>query len=168
MIDITKVKKTRGGLAVTDLTVCAVSILGKADGIQRRWHIDGSYGSFGIGQSVFDLIEEPDQDFKSDVEMYRYLVDGGKIISNTGCIVFFNEAGNFNNQGWNFEYYENWKKYIEPAPWYEAALPGKVLCWYWDIENKKHIGFIIEYENSNYPFISSTGTHWKNAIPVKL
>lgn len=114
--------------------------------------------------------------FKSQAEIYKHLLDGGKLksIRFNSCIVFLNKEGVLVNQNntiveTNFKHPESWETYIDPR-WYENIPENGVLCWVSDESETSQLQvdrIVTVNKISSIEFVDNFGEPWKYATPVK-
>lgn len=113
--------------------------------------------------------------FKSQAEIYKHLLDGGKVksLGFSGLIVFLNEKGfvvDQKNNKLTLHFQENnlWEPYIEPK-WYENIPKNGVLCWVSDESETSQFQAerIVRVNKISIEFVDNFGEPWKYATPVK-
>lgn len=59
-----------------------------------------------------------------------------------------------------------WELYQEPIDW-DYIIKNKCLCWFWDFENKKYIGFLKSVDEANPKFFKESAVYYKYCRPVR-
>ena len=68
---------------------------------------------------------------------------------------------------------EDWEIYQEPTPDWDYIIKNKCLCWFWDLEDYKDLGILIEVNENNklcrYDCRKSNGDFYRyaNCRPVR-
>lgn len=59
-----------------------------------------------------------------------------------------------------------WELYQEPIDW-GYIIENKCLCWFWDFENKKYIGFLKSVDEADPKFFKESAVYYKYCRPVR-
>lgn len=59
-----------------------------------------------------------------------------------------------------------WELYQEPIDW-DYVIKNKCLCWFWDFENKKYIGFLKNVDKADPKFFKESAVYYHNCRPVR-
>lgn len=91
-----------------------------------------------------------------DKDFYIYMRDGFIYTKRGGLFKF--EYEEFNTKDWKF--------YQEPIDW-DYIIKNKCLCWFWDFENKKYIGFLKSVGEADPKFFKESAVYYKYCRPVR-
>lgn len=111
-------------------------------------------------------LEELLPEFRKGVKIRRRIWDDKELF------VKINEAGEpVLNNGNKFEFCRNincsdWELYQEPIDW-GYIIENKCLCWFWDFENKKYIGFLKSVDEADPKFFKESAVYYKYCRPVR-
>lgn len=59
-----------------------------------------------------------------------------------------------------------WELYQEPIDW-GYVIENKCLCWFWDFEEKKYIGFLKGVDKEDPKFFKESAVYYHNCRPVR-
>jgi len=113
-------------------------------------------------------------DFKSQKEIYQWLIDDEKVIGNiSGNMVWLDKTGTLVNSSphpilHTFEDPSNWAKVIKPLPWYTNIPKQGILCWCWGTSSAiKTIALVKVYNREDHTFsVTLASRPFLNAEPL--
>jgi hypothetical protein len=149
---------------------------------------NGYYYSYAFGGFVFDdeetqadivgLAPEPlDEmvgDFNSQQEIWKWLVEGFKVIAKETKIIFWFNNGQIRAKDHLgerdtiniFSDINAYEKYREPPKWHEFKTKAQVLCDVEDSIGNTDITLVVSFDGTTYR--DTTGKDWLFAKPVSL
>lgn len=110
-------------------------------------------------------LEELLPEFRKGAKIRRKDWDKGKYIVCNGTFVD-NDLGRVHSLT-NSDITGNvWEFYQEPIDW-GYIIENKCLCWFWDFENKKYIGFLKSVDEADPKFFKESAVYYKYCRPVR-
>lgn len=121
--------------------------------------------------------QEQESDFKTDKEVYEWLLDGGAIDQKDipvyaklyeGNRTWFNKDTNEETISSVLHLHAiHYRKYNPTVPWYESITEQGVLCWVWNTkEEKKEITVVNSFVKELWHKYRTKSSSFVHAVPL--
>lgn len=125
--------------------------------------------NYSLNPEQLEIVEDS---FKSQQEIWEYLVNGGTIETNNGTYRF-KDGYIVNSKGIRVGlYFRNPKDFKKHINWYDNIPEEGILCWGWDSEDEKDIFICKVYDpEGDYKYRNSLDGsgegYYRHARPIK-